>query len=83
MVSGWMKRPSGVVVAGVVEAQAAGVFATRARNAPHARRPGLQRENAAVAPDAAGAADPGPLLAGGCNLNNSNRVLSLPCFQLL
>ncbi len=41
----------GVVVAGVVKVQADGVVATLARNAPHARRPGPQRENAAVAPD--------------------------------
>ena len=47
----------GVVVAGVVEVQADGVVATLARNGPHARRPGPQGENAAVAavaPDAAG-----------------------------
>ncbi len=46
----------GVVVAGVVEVQADGVIVALARNRPRARRPGPQRENAAIAPDAAGAA---------------------------
>ena len=32
------------------------MVAALARNAPHARQPGPQRENAAIAPDAAGAA---------------------------
>ncbi len=45
-----------VIVAGIVEVQADGVVATLARNEPHARQPGPQRENTAVAPDAAGAA---------------------------
>ncbi len=46
----------GVIVAGVVKMQADGVVATLARNAPRARQPGPQGENAAIAPDAAGAA---------------------------
>ena len=46
----------GVIVAGVVEVQADSVVIALAQNGPHARQPGPQRENAAVAPDAAGAA---------------------------
>ncbi len=72
-----------VVVAGVVKVQADGVIVALARNRPRARRPGPQRENAAVAPDAAGAAgvDAGAraraLRWGGCGRRGGKNLWGL------